>query len=434
MKDKSSRHCQTIKHVIIVSYDAFSEDNWDAAKVLPNLSNLIKRGTHCTALKSVYPTLTYVVHTTTVTGSYPDKHGIVHNNPLQPFVAEENQKWCWFRKDIKVPTIYDVLQKKGLQTASILWPVTGKANIRYNLPEIKAIGKENQIWKVLKNGSPFFCLDMNRRYGHIRNGIQEPQLDDFSTACAVDTIKKKKPNLLLLHLIDLDEAKHANGTRSSEVQKAIERMDIRLGQIIQAVADAEIADKTAVIVLGDHGQFDVSKIVRLNNVLQEEGLIVQSDGECNWQAYFQSTKGAAYLYVNSQDNKVCLHIEDVMKTLLNEESYGVEQIFDRKALDALHVDRSAMYMVEAKKGYSFSDELEYPTVSDLEQLKINYATHGYSPEKSGYHCCFVVSGPGIKREHSLKHMEMVDIAPTVASLFNMEMNETDGRVLTELFD
>jgi predicted AlkP superfamily pyrophosphatase or phosphodiesterase len=127
----SKLQCQRkIKHLIMVSYDAFSEDNWPAAKALPNLSGLIKNGTHCTALKSVYPTLTYVVHTTMVTGVYPDKHGIVHNNPLQPFVSEDEQKWYWFRKNIKVPTIYDLLQQKGLRTAGILWPVTGKSNIR----------------------------------------------------------------------------------------------------------------------------------------------------------------------------------------------------------------------------------------------------------------------------------------------------------------
>lgn len=434
MKDKNSRLKPNIKHVIIVSYDAFSEDNWDTAKALPNLAGLIKGGTHCIALKSVYPTLTYVVHTTTVTGVYPDKHGVVHNNPLQPFIAEENQKWFWFRKDIKVPAIYDILQKKGLSTASILWPVTGKANIRYNLPEVKAIGKENQIWKVLTNGSPFFCLDMNLRYGHIRNGIQEPQLDDFSTACAVDTIKRKRPALMLLHLIDLDEAKHAYGTKDVEVQRAIERMDKRLGQIMQAVRAAGIEKETAIMVLGDHGQFDVLKIVRLNNLLQEAGLIDQTGNRKHWRAYFQNAKGSASLHVKPEDREALKLAYDVLKKAFEEEEFGIEQIVDRKELDVFRADPSVRYMVEAKKGYSFSDELAYPTVLDLEKAEKNYATHGYSPEKDGYRCCFVLSGPGIKREHSLKHMNMVDIAPTVASLFNLEMKEADGRVLTELFD
>ena len=51
------------KHLVVISYDAFSEDNWEKASRLPNLSRLIKSGAFSTKLKSVYPTLTYVVHT-----------------------------------------------------------------------------------------------------------------------------------------------------------------------------------------------------------------------------------------------------------------------------------------------------------------------------------------------------------------------------------
>ena len=66
------------KHLVVLSYDAFSEDNWEKASRLPNLSQLIKNGSYSKELKSVYPTLTYVVHTTMVTGVYPERHGIYH--------------------------------------------------------------------------------------------------------------------------------------------------------------------------------------------------------------------------------------------------------------------------------------------------------------------------------------------------------------------
>ena len=82
---------KTAKHVIFISYDAFSEDNWEKAKSLPNLSKLIKKGAYTNKLRSVYPTLTYVIHTTYVTGLYPDKHGISHNNPLQPFIPDKSK-------------------------------------------------------------------------------------------------------------------------------------------------------------------------------------------------------------------------------------------------------------------------------------------------------------------------------------------------------
>lgn len=204
---------------MVISYDAFSQDNWEQASRLPNLSKLIKDGAYSTQLKSVYPTLTYVVHTTMVTGVYPDKHGIYHNNPFQPFEKEAEQRWFWYKNEIKVPAIYDCLKKHHLKSAGILWPVTGRTAIDYNLPEIRAIKKENQVLKILRNGSPLYCLDLEKKFGRFRKGFKQPYLDDFTTLCAVDTIKKKKPNLLLMHLIDLDDAKHQHGTDSPEVKE-----------------------------------------------------------------------------------------------------------------------------------------------------------------------------------------------------------------------
>lgn len=179
------------KHLIVISYDAFSEDHWALASRLPNLAELIKNGAHSHKLKSVYPTLTYVVHTTIATGVYPDKHGIHHNNPFQPFIKEEEQNWFWFRNAIKVPTIYDVAREHKMSTAGILWPVSGKSSIQYNIPEIRAIKNENQALKILKSGSPLYCVDMELKYGRIRKGIEQPYLDDFTTKCAIETIKRK---------------------------------------------------------------------------------------------------------------------------------------------------------------------------------------------------------------------------------------------------
>ena len=222
------------KHVVVVSYDAFSEDHFDQAKQLPNLKKLVTGGVHTTKLKSVNPTMTYVVHSTMVTGVYPDKHGVMHNKPLQPFVEANNQAWHWYRDDLNVPTIYDALKANGLTSAGILWPVTAKSSITYNLPEVVAINGENQALKVLKNGSPLFCLGLELKYGRIREGTSQPYLDDFSTACAVDTIKRKRPNLMLLHLIDLDDTKHAYGTKGQAVDNVIERMDKRLRRYHQS--------------------------------------------------------------------------------------------------------------------------------------------------------------------------------------------------------
>ncbi|OPX44753.1 type I phosphodiesterase / nucleotide pyrophosphatase [Ruminiclostridium hungatei] len=421
------------KHLVVISYDAFSEDNWEKASKLPNLSELIKNGAYSTKLKSVYPTLTYVAHTTMVTGVYPDKHGIYHNNPFQPFISEKEQSWFWFKKDIKVPAVYDALKKHRMKSAGILWPVTGRASIRYNIPEIRAIKKENQALKIIKNGSPFFSMGMEKKFGHFRRGIEQPYLDDFTTRCAVDTIKRKRPNLLLMHLIDLDDAKHEHGIDSPDIDKVLVRMDKRLGDIMEAVREAGIEEDTVFLVIGDHGQINVRYKVRLNQLLKEAGLIYEEKGEMKWRAYIQNAGGAAYLHLKENDSEAEQRALDILKKAMTEECYGIERIYGRKELHNYHVAYSVRYMLEAKTGYCFEDSLEDPVVTDLEELGIKYATHGFSPDKSEYKCILVISGDCIKNEYQLGEIQMVDIAPTIANILGIDFYNCDGRALNEIF-
>ena len=421
------------KHLIYISYDAFSEDNWEMASRLPNLSILLKNGAYSTKLKSVYPTLTYVVHSTIVTGVYPDKHGIFHNNPFQPFVNEKSQSWFWYKKDIKVPAIYDVLKAHNMKTAGILWPVTGKADINYNMPEIRAIGNENQALKILKNGSVFFNIGMEMKFGKFRRGIEEPYLDDFTAMCAADTIKRKKPNLVMMHFIELDDAKHRYGTDSKEAKQAILRMDTRIGKIMRAATEAGIKDNTTFIVAGDHGQIDIKYKVRLNKLLKDNGLIYFENNQMKWRAYVQGAGGSAYLHIKTGDKDAEKLSIEVLENAMHEGKYGIEHIYGRKELDNFHVDSSVPFMLEAKMGYCFDDDFAGPEISNLEDEGIKYANHGYSPDKPGYRCVFVVSGNQIKNEYQLGEIEMVDIAPTMGRILGIDFPKCDGRLLNEIF-
>ncbi len=422
------------KHVIVISYDAFSEDNWNEAKSLTNMSKLISAGAFSSKLKSVCPTLTYVAHTTMVTGVYPDKHGVLHNNPLQPFVKEKNQKWYWFRDSIKVPTIYDALKNANMKTAGILWPVSGDASIKYNLPEIVAINGENQALKLLKHGSPFFCIEKAIKFGHlIIKGIQQPFLDNFSTQCAIDTIKRKKPNLLLLHLIDLDNTKHKYGIDGPEVSIVLKRMDNRIGDIIDAVNKAGLIEETVFIVIGDHGQKNIHYKVHINNFLEVNGLIYEENGTKKWRAYFQSTGGAAYLHIKQGDieaEKICT---ELVNSLIVEGKYGIEALCDREELDKNNVHGSVNYMISAKEGYEFVDDLSPVYIDDIREKGIRRGNHGYFPSIENYRCNLIISGAKIKNCFQLEDIEMVDIAPTIAKILGIEFDNCDGRSLDEIF-
>lgn len=92
---------------------------------------------------------------------------------------------------------------------------------------------------------------MNQKYGHLRRGIQQPELDDFITACAVDTLKHKKPWLTLIHLVDMDSMRHRYGVRSDEALAALHRLDQRVGRLIDATIEAGTFAQTNFAILGD---------------------------------------------------------------------------------------------------------------------------------------------------------------------------------------
>jgi predicted AlkP superfamily pyrophosphatase or phosphodiesterase len=236
-----------------------------------------------------------------------------------------------------------------------------------------------------------------------------------------------------MHLIDLDDAKHEHGTDSLEIEKVLIRMDKRLGDVIEAAREAGIKEDTVFLVVGDHGQINVRYKVRLNQLLKEKGLIYEENGEMKWRAYVQNAGGSAYLHLKENDHEAEQLALNILKKAITEECYGIEKLYTRKELDLFHVEPSASYMLEAKSGYCFSDSLDGPVVTDLEEQGIKYATHGFSPDKSEYKCILVISGDCIKNEYQLGEIQMVDIAPTIANILGIDFDNCDGRPLNEIF-
>src|SRR5690606_12827102 len=105
----------------------------------------------------------------------------------------------------------------------------------------------------------------------------------------------------------------------------------------------------------------------------------------------------------------------------------------RNDLEQFHVDSSIDYMLEAKLGYCFEDAHDQPIVVSLQERGEVYATHGYSPDKPDYTSVLVVSGEGIKSNYPFGEAEVVDLAPTIASMLGINFGPCDGKVLQEIF-
>ncbi|CAM3800480.1 Type I phosphodiesterase/nucleotide pyrophosphatase [Mesobacillus thioparans] len=330
-----------------------------------------------------------------------------------------------------------------MKTAALLWPVTAKAAIDYNMPEIFANRPwHHQIPISLFNGSPRYQLEMNSKFGHIRNGLSQPALDDFVLASTEETIKTKKPELMLIHFVDLDSQRHMHGFSSKEAQDALHRHDHRLGKILEATKEAGIYENTTFVLLGDHSALDESKVVKLNVLFKERGLIkVNGAGKVNdWKAYCKSCDGSAYVYVSDEnDIETKNTVTELLAQLLQERSNGIEKVITGQEANTMGADGSAFRMLEAARGFYFSEAIdgEYiEEVSEQDAISKRYtlACHGYSPEKDGYHTVFFAAGKGIRTGISVRSMHLVDEGPTFARLLGLDLGDTDGRVLEGILD
>ncbi|MFW0779404.1 alkaline phosphatase family protein [Rossellomorea marisflavi] len=421
------------EHLIVVSFDCLSSLDYPLLQELPHFRRLLDEGALCRNVRTIYPSVTYPCHTSIVTGNYPKRHGIINNTLIQP--GRPSPDWYWHRSHIRGTTLYDEAKAAGLTTAALLWPVTAKANIDYNLPEIFANRPwHHQIMVSLMNGTPLYQIDLQRRFGSIRNGLEQPALDDFVLESAVHTIRTKKPGLALIHFTDLDTMRHYHGFSSKEAIGALHRHDDRLGRIMHALDESGC--EYTLIALGDHSALDEETAIQLNVCFKQKGWITcdRKGKVTDWQVYAKGCDGSSYVYV--RDDRLMDEVHQLLKALQKEE--GIEAIITGYEAGLMGADGSAAFMLEAERGYYFKDFTEGHFLhrispEDVKDRTYTWGSHGYSPFKKQYGTIFMAMGKGI-RKTEIPVMNLVDEGPTMARLLGLDLGDTDGICRDELLD
>ena len=421
------------KYVIVISFDAVSEEDLEFLSKQPNFSKLIKNGALIKNVESVYPSLSYPAHATIVTGKYPKNHGVINNTVLD--FKNDNPDWYWYRKYIKGDTIFDLAEKSGMKTCSILWPVTARSKITYNMPEIFCTKRyDNQILKSALAGSKIYQVNMNKKFGYLRQGMEEPYLDNFATEVAKKTIRELKPNLILLHLIDSDSQKHKYGIENKEVIESLKRHDERLGEIIESLKLAGIYEDSTIIALGDHSQINVNNVIKLNSILMKNDLInVNGNKIKSYKAIAKSCDGSSYIYLkNKNDVETRKKVRDILNELKNKYSNVIEEVYNNEEIKNLGADINASFMIEAKRGYYFIDDFLGEAIEVIdESSKIKHklrASHGYLPSRDNYKTFFIAYGKTIKKGVVLEKGKLINHGPTIAKILDIDLRDCDGIV------
>ena len=92
------------KRLIVFSADAMVCEDLPYLATLPNFRRYFGGYAQAESLRSIYPTITYPVHTTLMTGLYPKDHGVISNDQL--VAGETNRPWHWFREELQGRDLY----------------------------------------------------------------------------------------------------------------------------------------------------------------------------------------------------------------------------------------------------------------------------------------------------------------------------------------
>ncbi|MGD1095059.1 MAG: ectonucleotide pyrophosphatase/phosphodiesterase [Bryobacteraceae bacterium] len=342
---------------------------------IPTLRKLMREGQYSQGVIGVVPTVTWPSHTTILTGADPVLHGILSNwRPPGDRYLDYVQ--------IKSPNLIGAAHKAGLTIAAITWPVTVGAPVDWNLPEFfsKRRGGDMDLRSIESRANP---PDLVAKIAADSPAFAQEWMDDrIRTMAALWILGHERPQLMLVHLVDLDSEEHDNAPFTREAYATLEHTDQLIGDIVTALPAG-----TAVAVVSDHGFERVDRIVNLKSVAPA---VVQS--------------GSILL---ATDEKTAVQIRELRK----DPKYGIGREIPKDEFarfpSTLNPNPAAVF--DSTEGVMFGNTPN----GELTGKPFEIGNHGHWPMR--YRSVYVLWGSGISHQ-VLPEMSLRDIAGRLAAV------------------
>lgn len=436
------------KRLLVFSVDAMVCEDIEAMHSRPNFQKLLAGGCRVTGgMRSIYPTVTYPNHVSMITGCRAGKHGVISNNA---FTTESKEStWNFFSQSVQVEDIFAAAKRAGYSTACLSWPVTGcNPNVDWLMDEywmplpgetlragFARVGSSEEMLDIIESNA--HLLPKGYEKGGRLNVMKWPAMDNFIIGVACDVIRKHAPELCLVHTGTFDHFRHVKGVFGPHIDQARDNLDGYLGQLMAALSDAGVLEETNIVMVSDHGQRDIKRVIHPNVKLADAGLIQVDDAGkvTDWQAYSFSNAMSTNVYVKDPSDQAM--VEKVHKALLelrDEGVFGIGQVFTKEEMEEKEGLSGDFSFVLESDGYtSFGDRAVRPLVQnyDITDYRFGRATHGYYPDL-GPQPVFMAKGPDFREGVTLPRGEIIDEAPTYAKLLGVDLPEAQGSAM-ELF-
>ncbi len=352
---------------------------------IPNLRRLMHDGQWSAGVIGVVPTVTWPSHTTILTGVEPTEHGVLANR--RP--AKDGGEAYWSVKLLKVATLLDAARKAGLKTGSINWPVTVDAPSDFNLPEFFKgwRGGSTDLTSVSSKANPPDLVD---RVARMFPSFPQGWMDDrVRTLAARYLLRAERPDLLLVHLGNMDSDEHEFGPFTREAFAILEYTDELIGTMLQ-----DLPANYAVVVVSDHGFERIDREVNLLVVAGQRGV--------------KGIRPTGSLVVADDDAAA-----QFLQELRSDPQYGIGREVPKDEIRRFSPDLlSAVAVFETAPGVWFGSG----TSGELASKPHDLGIHGHWPTR--YRAVYLAAGAGVRAER-IPEISMKDVAPRLAALLGI---------------
>jgi predicted AlkP superfamily pyrophosphatase or phosphodiesterase len=420
------------RYVVMISVDGLRPAEYLGAgsceTTPPTLRSLMQSGVYSRGVTGVLPTLTYPSHATLATGTYPTKHGVLNN-----VRARDGADWYYDRSDIHVGTIWDAARKAGLSVGIVTWPSTYGADVNYLIPEDLS-GVDTVAARIRRGSTPGLFDTLQKKTGNVKlvsfdsteAGIP---LDKMTASFAVEIVRRYKPNLMMLHFLDLDHREHNEGVGSAGACASLQRIDAQIAQIRSAYASAGILDQTTFFIVSDHGFFPLHTIINVRELLAQSGWSAVVHDPMESTIEVRGAGGSAAIYLKAgADSSLIARLAKDLRPRLESRFRGLVRWISPQEAQNFGGFPGAAFVLCASPGYSLSGS--NPKQRNLFISAGNFVgTHGYCPDEQGIEASFIASGAGIRAFGEIPRIRMIDIAPTVAALLGIQLPDAEGSAI-----
>jgi len=355
----------------------------------PNIRRLMRDGASATVV-GVAPSETWPAHASMMTGVSPWQNGIT-----APDLPASPGDRFFAAATLRTPALWDLATRAGMKVATVNWPSTLGADVAFDFPA---------YWQTLQgNAVPFDAMAQKSTPPGIADRVEkafpsfEKQVwDDSSSAnAATFLLANERPDLVLVHMSEVEEEQRETTARSIYARDTLETDDDLIGQML-----AKMAPGTIVVLVSDHGFENDNRVVRPRVLLREAGIkgrVEVADG-----------------LIGTADPAVAAHLKGLIgqgrKSGLAREVPMSEVRAKAPALGRW------IAAFDTLPDYVASDEERGPAVGPGTHLGVS----GFWPNRPGYRSVFVIAGDGV-RAVKLGEIDMLQIAPTLAEALGIKL-------------